>query len=100
MKTITVQKDLQKDFTKFSYNEIQCLNIKIILQPLSLIISIKKYSFYSTGQVVFGQIYGMADQISVPLSAAGFKVTIGNWSVGGSVYYAGLSVSKISHVTE
>jgi len=28
----------------------------------------------SSGQVVFGQIYGMADQISVPLSAAGFKV--------------------------
>merc|ERR1719383_800471 len=25
-------------------------------------------------QVVFGQIYGMADQISVPLSTAGFKV--------------------------
>ena len=24
--------------------------------------------------IVFGQIYGMADQISVPLSAAGFKV--------------------------
>ena len=27
-------------------------------------------------QVVFGQIYGMADQISVPLSTAGFKVDI------------------------
>ena len=26
-------------------------------------------------QVVFGQIYGMADQISVPLAVAGFKVT-------------------------
>ena len=27
-------------------------------------------------KVVFGQIYGMADQISVPLSAAGFKVYV------------------------
>jgi len=27
-----------------------------------------------SGQVVFGQIYGMADQISVPLAAAGFTV--------------------------
>jgi len=27
-----------------------------------------------SGRVVFGQIYGMADQISVPLAAAGFKV--------------------------
>ena len=26
------------------------------------------------GAVVFGQIYGMADQISVPLAAAGFTV--------------------------
>ena len=27
-----------------------------------------------SGQVVFGQIYGMADQISVPLASAGFTV--------------------------
>jgi hypothetical protein len=27
--------------------------------------------YFFTGEVVFGQIYGMADQISVPLAAAG-----------------------------
>ena len=29
---------------------------------------------FFVGAVQFGQLYGMADQISVPLAAAGFKV--------------------------
>ena len=49
-----------------THNEKSALNAaSIILQS-----GIKPESH----QVVFGQIYGMADQISVPLAVAGFKV--------------------------
>ena len=49
-----------------THNEKSALNAaSIILQS-----GIKPESY----QVVFGQIYGMADQISVPLAVAGFKV--------------------------
>ena len=42
------------------------------------------------GPVVFGQIYGMADQISVPLAAAGFTVY-------KSVPYGPLTEVKYTH---
>ena len=55
-----------------------------MLQLVSLGLPVKD------GPVVFGQIYGMADQISVPLAAAGFTVY-------KSVPYGPLTEVKYTH---